>query len=46
MELHAEPKLAAQERMVDDASGEVQVHKKTQTHTVHAALLDRFGNVC
>ncbi|XP_062841363.1 villin-1 [Trichomycterus rosablanca] len=25
MELHAEPKLAAQERMVDDASGEVQV---------------------
>ncbi|KAL6462850.1 hypothetical protein MHYP_G00292720 [Metynnis hypsauchen] len=25
MELHAEPKLAAQERMVDDASGEVQI---------------------
>lgn len=25
MELHAQPKLAAQERMVDDASGEVQV---------------------
>lgn len=26
MELHAEPKLAAQERMVDDASGEIKVH--------------------
>lgn len=25
MELHAQPKLAAQERMVDDASGHVQV---------------------
>lgn len=25
MELHAQPKLAAQERMVDDASGQVQV---------------------
>uniref|UniRef100_A0A4W4GZR7 HP domain-containing protein n=1 Tax=Electrophorus electricus TaxID=8005 RepID=A0A4W4GZR7_ELEEL len=25
MELHAEPKLAAQQRMVDDASGEVQI---------------------
>ncbi|XP_027025923.2 villin-1 [Tachysurus fulvidraco] len=25
MELHAEPKLAAQERMVDDASGEVKI---------------------
>lgn len=25
MELHAQPNLAAQERMVDDASGDVQV---------------------
>lgn len=29
MELHAEPKLAAQERMVDDASGEVKVRSNT-----------------
>lgn len=36
MELHAEPKLAAQERMVDDASGEVQVQRNTHnTHTHH-----------
>lgn len=36
MELHAEPKLAAQERMVDDASGEVQVPK------IHTNTLQRW----
>ncbi|KAI7792762.1 putative villin-like protein, partial [Triplophysa rosa] len=30
MELHAQPKLAAQERMVDDASGEVQIWRIEQ----------------
>ncbi|XP_065114195.1 advillin isoform X2 [Paramisgurnus dabryanus] len=30
MELHAQPKLAAQERMVDDASGEVQIYRIEQ----------------
>lgn len=28
MELHARPELAAQQRMVDDASGDVKVRKK------------------
>lgn len=32
MELHARPELAAQQRMVDDGSGDVKVHKpNTQT---------------
>lgn len=29
MELHARPELAAQQRMVDDASGDVKVGRKT-----------------
>lgn len=28
MELHARPELAAQQRMVDDASGDVKVRKR------------------
>lgn len=34
MELHARPELAAQYRMVDDASGDVKVGKHMQTNTV------------
>lgn len=33
MELHAQPKLAAQERMVDDASGQVQVSCNNNNNT-------------
>lgn len=46
MELHARPELAAQQRMVDDASGDVKVRKKhrriakyTQTHRADSLLI-------
>lgn len=45
MQLHAEPKLAAQERMVDDASGEVQVQRNTHKH-MHTTMLKRFICKC
>lgn len=33
MELHARPELAAQQRMVDDASGDIKVKKKRFAET-------------
>ncbi|KAI5617179.1 villin-like protein isoform X1 [Silurus asotus] len=49
MELHAEPKLAAQERMVDDASGEVQIwrieHLELQ-EVPHSTYGQFYGGDC
>jgi len=34
-ELHAHPELAAKQRMVDDASGDVKVQKKNMCRNTH-----------
>uniref|UniRef100_A0A8C4HFU4 Villin-like n=1 Tax=Dicentrarchus labrax TaxID=13489 RepID=A0A8C4HFU4_DICLA len=47
MELHARPELAAQQRMVDDASGDVKVRKKMQKHCLtQRELTSNFSDSC
>lgn len=49
MELHARPELAAQYRMVDDASGDVEVGKHMQESTntdKHSADTFQTSVVC
>lgn len=54
MELHARPELAAQQRMVDDASGDVKVWCKNAKmqkryyyyciHIIYSLLMSVFGS--